>query len=341
LTGARRLTRLAGVVVRSLGSRLASIAVVCAALCAALSGSALAAGQTDLEWPASGSVSQTPAQHKASFENQWAVDIANGGAGVPVAAAYDGTVVASFNHVPGGACGADTSKPAGYGNVVVLRHDAGSKDYYTMYGHLSSRSVSVGARVRQRQQVGVMGSTGCATGQHVHFQIGTCVNASGLITAVCSLWNPPAPAYLQAVSRGAAVGSSYPGLAYPLWHYAGQIVQWNGDTKPQKTSWIVGGDTKRRWVPDTRTYGCLRARGTVDAGPLSSSLLDQLPDLNGIWAQCPYGDVNYDGKVNIFDLSGLLTAYGRTGAQKADDNYDGAVNIFDLSILLSNYGRTS
>ncbi len=49
------------------------------------------------------------------------------------------------------------------------------------------------------------------------------------------------------------------------------------------------------------------------------------------------GDLNSDGKVNIFDLSILLSNYGRSG--RGDLNSDGKVDIFDLSILLSRYGR--
>jgi hypothetical protein len=26
-------------------------------------------------------------------------------------------------------------------------------------------------------------------------------------------------------------------------------VQWDGDTKQQKTAWLVGQDGKRRWIP--------------------------------------------------------------------------------------------
>ena len=129
--------------------------------------------------------------------------------------------------------------------------------------------------------------------------------------------------------------------------YAGSIVQYS--QPPQNPSWIVGGDLNRRWIPDGRTYNCLRARGVADFGALPSATLDLLPDLTNIWAQCPPGDVGRsgggrpDGRVDLFDLSVLLSRYGRSdpGALQADDNYDGTVNIFDLSILLSNYGRTS
>jgi hypothetical protein len=49
------------------------------------------------------------------------------------------------------------------------------------------------------------------------------------------------------------------------------------------------------------------------------------------------GDLNNDSHVNIFDLSIMLSNYGKTGT--GDLNNDGLINIFDLSILLSNYGQ--
>jgi len=49
------------------------------------------------------------------------------------------------------------------------------------------------------------------------------------------------------------------------------------------------------------------------------------------------GDINHDGKVNVFDLSTLLSNWGKTGANASDLNGDGVVNILDLSILLSGW----
>jgi hypothetical protein len=69
-------------------------------------------------------------------------------------------------------------------------------------------------------------------------------------------------------------------------YYANKIVQWNGDTKQQKTSWYVSSDLKRYWIPDSSTFYCLEGKGVAFAGPISSTLLDQLPDQTGQRATC-------------------------------------------------------
>jgi hypothetical protein len=50
------------------------------------------------------------------------------------------------------------------------------------------------------------------------------------------------------------------------------------------------------------------------------------------------GDINGDGRVDISDLSILLTNWGSTTNTASDLNNNGVVDVFDLSILLSNYG---
>ncbi len=49
------------------------------------------------------------------------------------------------------------------------------------------------------------------------------------------------------------------------------------------------------------------------------------------------GDLNGDHKVNIYDLSILLSHWQKSGA--GDFNNNGKVDIFDLSVLLSRYGQ--
>jgi uncharacterized protein (DUF2141 family) len=54
------------------------------------------------------------------------------------------------------------------------------------------------------------------------------------------------------------------------------------------------------------------------------------------------GDANGDGRVDINDLTVVLTNYGKTGMvwNQGDLNGDGKVDINDLTIVLTNYGTT-
>ena len=60
-------------------------------------------------------------------------------------------------------------RQGGYGNLVVLRHQS---QYTTWYGHLSglAKGMRKGARVAQGEVIGYVGSTGLATGPHLHYE---------------------------------------------------------------------------------------------------------------------------------------------------------------------------
>ena len=60
-------------------------------------------------------------------------------------------------------------KKGGYGNTIILRH---GNTYTTLYAHMSkyARKTSVGSRVKQGQIIGYIGSTGLATGPHLHYE---------------------------------------------------------------------------------------------------------------------------------------------------------------------------
>ncbi len=59
---------------------------------------------------------------------------------------------------------------SGYGNMTVIRHTNG---YETLYAHQTgyAKGLAKGARVRQGQVIGYVGSTGLSTGPHLHFEI--------------------------------------------------------------------------------------------------------------------------------------------------------------------------
>jgi murein DD-endopeptidase MepM/ murein hydrolase activator NlpD len=76
--------------------------------------------------------------------------------GTPIAAAGVGTVIyAAYN---GG----------GYGNLVVVQHRLG---YTSWYGHMSEITAYVGEDVEGGTRIGYVGSTGDATGPHLHFEV--------------------------------------------------------------------------------------------------------------------------------------------------------------------------
>ena len=55
----------------------------------------------------------------------------------------------------------------GFGNVVIVEH---RNHHSTVYAHLSRIGVRAGERVTQGEKIGTVGSTGWATGPHLHFE---------------------------------------------------------------------------------------------------------------------------------------------------------------------------
>ncbi|MCV6614107.1 MAG: M23 family metallopeptidase, partial [Cellvibrionaceae bacterium] len=60
-------------------------------------------------------------------------------------------------------------RKGGFCNCVIIQHGA---RYQTLYAHLSKfgRGVRKGRRVKQSQIIGYVGSTGLATGPHLHYE---------------------------------------------------------------------------------------------------------------------------------------------------------------------------
>ena len=52
--------------------------------------------------------------------------------------------------------------------IVIIAHGGGVS---TLYAHMSSLSVGSNQTVRRGQTIGYMGSTGYATGTHLHFEV--------------------------------------------------------------------------------------------------------------------------------------------------------------------------
>ena len=76
--------------------------------------------------------------------------------GTPIYAAADGVIKdAGFN-------------TGGYGNRVVINHGFG---YETLYAHMVRIKARVGTRVKRREVIGYVGTSGKSTGPHLHYEV--------------------------------------------------------------------------------------------------------------------------------------------------------------------------
>ena len=77
--------------------------------------------------------------------------------GTPIIAAGNGTVEqAKWN--------------SGYGRQTIIKHANGYKSSYS-HQHRFAKGIKPGARVRQGQVIGLVGSTGYSTGPHLHYEV--------------------------------------------------------------------------------------------------------------------------------------------------------------------------
>lgn len=111
---------------------------------------------------------------------QKAIDIA-ASSGSPVYAAEDGTV--SYVQIWDGSY--DTTGMMSYGHMVEVRHADGNT---TLYAHLSEINVQQGEKVVRGQRIGRVGSTGNATGPHLHFEV---ITSEGKADPAEYLWTMP------------------------------------------------------------------------------------------------------------------------------------------------------
>ena len=118
-----------------------------------------ARGEGRLEWPVRGSI---VGRFGPETHPKWGTVTMNNGIdiatpiGTPVRVVGRGRV--DFTSDDFGA----------YGQIVIVNHGDG---YYTLYGHLSSISVTVGAEVAPGQTLGYSGDTGSLKGPILHFEV--------------------------------------------------------------------------------------------------------------------------------------------------------------------------
>lgn len=90
-------------------------------------------------------------------EHHSGIDISGTGYGSPIYASNNGVVITK-------------TFTADYGYHIVINHNNG---YWTVYAHMSkyAANISVGSVVARGQIIGYVGSSGWATGPHLHFEV--------------------------------------------------------------------------------------------------------------------------------------------------------------------------
>jgi murein DD-endopeptidase MepM/ murein hydrolase activator NlpD len=120
--------------------------------------------------------------------------------GTPIRAAGDGKVL--FRGVQGG-----------YGNTIILQHGG---NITTLYGHLSRfGSARTGARVNTGDVIGYVGSSGLATGPHLHYEY----RVSGVHRNPRTVTLPPAEPI------AAERETEFRAMTEPLWRQLDSYVQ--------------------------------------------------------------------------------------------------------------------
>jgi len=76
--------------------------------------------------------------------------------GTPIKATGDGKII-------------HAGRKGGYGKAVIIQH---GQKFTTLYAHMSkyARGIKTGKRVKQGQTIGYIGSTGLASGPHLHYE---------------------------------------------------------------------------------------------------------------------------------------------------------------------------
>lgn len=113
-------------------------------------------------WPIKGGIghiSMAFGQNRHPFTGQWyvhkGIDLSTYRSGDPIIATADGQVVTVEFH-------------PGWGNYIIIKHKHG---FYTRYAHLQAYRVRRGEYVQQGQTIGYIGTTGVATGPHLHYEV--------------------------------------------------------------------------------------------------------------------------------------------------------------------------
>ena len=125
--------------------------------------------------------------------------------------------------------------------------------------------------------------------------------------------------------------SQAPGTHFSGWYYT-KVRAWTGDFNSYAAA-VAGGANFAESGAFTTHFG-------YTLNPTNVGNFSNMPSM----ILRPYlpGDANQDGKVDINDLTKVLTNYGQSGTTwtQGDFNGDGKVDINDLTKVLTNYGQS-
>ena len=127
--------------------------------------------------------------------------------GTPIYASADGKVVgAKMSQGDGLPLNDPKKKWWSYGNVISIDHGEG---WQSRYAHLKKMLVPVGSTVQKGQLIALSGSTGDATGPHLHWEIHGLVNGKDAPVDPTAWLKNPRPEILEATKEDAPQGATF------------------------------------------------------------------------------------------------------------------------------------
>lgn len=206
--------------------------------------------------------------------------------GTPVIAAGSGRVIWAGNGLFRGF--SDPNDP--YGLAVAIAHDFGyeNEQLFTVYAHLSRVLVTRGQEVKAGDLIGLVGSTGLSTAEHLHFEVRKGSNHY-LNTFNPLLWTSPPQGWGMLVGR---VSTTYNNSIYDQ-----QILLIRSDNP-----------SERRWA---KSYGSL-LNINVDPFYKENFILNDLP-AGKYLIEVPYVGYYFHMEIQIFP--GAITFFNFRGFQ--------------------------
>ena len=89
----------------------------------------------------------------------------------------------------------DADHNQGFGLYVCIEFMYGGSPWYAYYGHLSSKNVNTGDKVKITDVIGIEGSTGKSTGPHCHYEIRKGFYKGAAVMDICQFSGIPNQLY--------------------------------------------------------------------------------------------------------------------------------------------------